>query len=52
MPADRRTLTRNMSGPPASSAMKPQPRSLFHIFNFPVAIAFKFSNFSPKPACV
>ena len=38
MPADCSAVTwRNISGPPASSAMKPKPRAAFHIFNMPVA---------------
>jgi hypothetical protein len=46
MPADCSAVTwRNISGPPASSAMKPKPRSAFHIFNVPIAIPI-----SPSPS--
>jgi hypothetical protein len=39
-PADCSALMcRNISGPPESSLMKPKPRSAFHIFKIPVAIA-------------
>ena len=43
MPADCSALTcNNVSGPPKSSWMKPKPRSAFHIFKVPVAIALYF----------
>jgi hypothetical protein len=45
-------ICRNISGPPESSAMKPKPRSAFHIFNVPVAIALYFPfAFSPISTC-
>jgi len=41
IPADFSSLTcKNISGPPASSAINPKPRAAFHIFNFPAAILF------------
>jgi len=45
IPADCSAVTwRNISGPPVSSALKPNPRSAFHIFSLPVAIPiFPFS---------
>src|ERR1700676_2058821 len=49
-PADCTALTcRNISGPPESSLMNPKPRSAFHIFKVPVAIALYFS-FAFRPA--
>src|SRR6202022_2739387 len=41
---------RNMSGPPASSAINPNPRSAFHIYNFPAPIYFPF--LSPSSTAV
>ena len=35
-------MWRNISEPPESSLMKPKPRSAFHIFKVPVAIALYF----------
>ena len=47
MPADCSALMwRNISGPPESSLMNPKPRSAFHIFKVPVAIAL----YSPSPS--
>ncbi len=33
-------VQKNISGPPASSAINPKPRSAFHIFSFPAPIYF------------
>src|ERR1700687_906718 len=41
---------RNMSGPPPSSAINPNPRSAFHIYNFPAPIYFPF--LSPSSTAV
>jgi hypothetical protein len=36
----QRAEVEKISGPPASSLMKPKPRSAFHIFSFPAPILF------------
>jgi hypothetical protein len=40
--AHRRGSDLNIFGPPESSLMKPKPRSAFHFFKVPVAIALYF----------